>query len=268
MKKLMVVSQLVAVMVLAAVSCISAADVCIHVPDDLALNMCVQYQNNYYTGTFRYSPVQNLPDGIFYWKLDAGTFKPTIDTGNCFPVSNTLDMNICGEYHATEYQFAFKYAPTGTDTESSLNWKIDSGTFKQRAVVGCIDTSNENEGPTSVEQLDGSTFLFVVKQEIEESVMDSFTIDDSLYVVVENGDEYTVSFSDDHSNVSINPGDLLGSLESEENGILQYVIDDGFFAGGRFVIWIEDSQFHAELTVYGSGVPIIASVKGSLTEAE
>jgi len=61
MKKLMVVSQLV--MVLAAVTCISAADVCIHVPDDLMFNTCLQYQNNYYTGTFKYSPVQNLPDG-------------------------------------------------------------------------------------------------------------------------------------------------------------------------------------------------------------
>lgn len=65
--------------------------------------------------------------------MDAGTLKPATDTGNCFPVSDTLDMNMCVEYHESEYGFAFKYAPTGTDGDSILNWKIDLNSFKQRA---------------------------------------------------------------------------------------------------------------------------------------
>lgn len=110
-------------------------------------------------------------------------------------------------------------------------------------VVGCGDSSDENEEQASVEQLDGNTFSFVVEREIEEIVTEGFTIDDSLYVEVENGDEDTVSFSGDHENVSINSVDLSGSLEAEENGILEYNIDDGFFSGGRFVVWAEDSFF-------------------------
>lgn len=132
MKKLMVVSLLVVAMVLAAVTCISAADVCIRTSDDLAFDTCLQYQNSYYTGTFRYSPLENLPDGAFYWKLDTSTLKPATDTGYCFQFSNTLDMNMCAEYHGTEFGFAFRYAPTGTDADSILNWKIDAASFKQR----------------------------------------------------------------------------------------------------------------------------------------
>jgi hypothetical protein len=134
--------------------------------------------------------------------------------------------------------------------------------------IGCADSSSDDSETPSIEQLDGNDFLFVVEQEIEESITEGFTIDDSFYVEVENGREYTVSFSADHANVSINPGNLSGQLETEENKILEYSIVEEYFAGGRFIVWIEDGDFYAELTEYGSGVPIIASEKGSLTEFE
>ena len=135
-------------------------------------------------------------------------------------------------------------------------------------VIGCDESCSGNEEPVSFDQLDGNAFLFVVEQKIEGSVTDGFSIDDSLYVAVENGNLYTVSFSVDHSKISINPGDLSGSLETETDEILKYVIDDGFFAGGRFVVWIENRRFHAELTEYGSGVPVVASEKGTLNASE
>ena len=134
--------------------------------------------------------------------------------------------------------------------------------------IGCANSSSDDAESTSMEQLDGNAFLFVVEQEIEESITEGFTIDDSLYVEVENGDEYTVSFSADHATVSIDPGTLSGILETEENEILDYSIDEGYFAGGRFIVWIENGDFYAELTEYGSGVPIIASEKGCLIKIE
>ena len=135
-------------------------------------------------------------------------------------------------------------------------------------VIGCDNSGSENEEPVSFDQLNGNAILFVVKQEIKHSVTNGFSIDDSLYVDVGNGDQYTASFSGDHSSVSINPGDLSGTRETETDKNLKYDINDGFFAGGRFVVWIENRQYHAELTQYGSGVPIVASVKGTLTASE
>ncbi len=104
------------------------------------------------------------------------------------------------------------------------------------------------------------------QKEIEQSITDSFTVDDYLYIDVEDGDEYTISFSSDRNNILIEPNNLSGVLESYENEKLEYNINDGYFAGGRFLVWVENNIFNAELTEYGSGVPIIASGKGFLTE--
>ena len=135
------------------------------------------------------------------------------------------------------------------------------------AIVGCDKSSSTNEKTASIDRLVGNTFHYVVEREIEESSQYSI-IDDSLYVEVEKGDEYEVEFSDDHTEVSINPGELIGILQFEEDDLLEYNIDEGYFAGGRFIVWIEDEEFYAELTEYGSGMPIIASGKGRLTKAK
>ena len=141
--------------------------------------------------------------------------------------------------------------------------------FTTLALIGCYDSESSDESngeETSFEQLNGNSFLFLVEKEIEQSITDSFSIDESLYMDVEDGDEYTISFSSDRRNISIEPNDLSGVLESSENEKLEYNINNGYFAGGRFLVWIENNVFNAELTEYGSGVPIIAGGKGLLTE--
>jgi len=40
------------------------------------------------------------------------------------------------------------------------------------------------------------------------------------------------------------------------------------FAGGRFVVWAADVGLQAELTIYGSGVPIVSSERGPLVKVE
>lgn len=137
--------------------------------------------------------------------------------------------------------------------------------FFSLIVLGCgVGSSDEN---VSFKDINGNDFLFSVVEEIQESIIDGSTIDESFYFNVENGDEYTISFSEDHKHVFITPGALSGTLDFEENKTLEYNIDNGFFAGGRFVIWIENSIYNAELTEYGSGVSIIASGKGPLIKA-
>jgi hypothetical protein len=37
------------------------------------------------------------------------------------------------------------------------------------------------------------------------------------------------------------------------------------FAGGRFAVWPGQTSLQAELTIYGSGVPIVSSEREALT---
>jgi hypothetical protein len=46
---------------------------------------------------------------------------------------------------------------------------------------------------------------------------------------------------------------------------LHYDLTAGVFAGGRFEVW-DDGFLRAELTIYGSGVPIVSSARGDLVE--
>jgi hypothetical protein len=48
--------------------------------------------------------------------------------------------------------------------------------------------------------------------------------------------------------------------------MLRYELTEGAFAGGRFVIGSVASGLEAELTLYGSGVPIASSERGALAK--
>ncbi len=55
---------------------------------------------------------------------------------------------------------------------------------------------------------------------------------------------------------------LSGVLSPTADGaILTFELDEGTFAGGRFVV----TDNEASLTIYGSGLPIVSSEKGTLT---
>lgn len=45
-----------------------------------------------------------------------------------------------------------------------------------------------------------------------------------------------------------------------------YWLQEGTFAGGQFVWWKGERGLEAELTMFGSGVPIISSERGSLSK--
>ena len=64
--------------------------------------------------------------------------------------------------------------------------------------------------------------------------------------------------------VTIEPGSIRGQKTNKDDESKFYELDEGVFAGGRFVVWINNDSFEAELTIYGSGVPIIKSERGYL----
>ncbi len=89
-------------------------------------------------------------------------------------------------------------------------------------------------------------------------------LDETGYAAVENATAYQVSFSEDMRTVCIMPDSVSGILVENTEDYMAYDLNSGLFAGGRFLLWINDGRFEGEYTIYGSGVPIISSERGTL----
>jgi len=92
------------------------------------------------------------------------------------------------------------------------------------------------------------------------------------YRPVSGGPTYPILVSDRGSKVTIGKAPeaslmlhfpLAGSRTSATRPI-GYALNEGTFAGGRFLVWSGERTLQAELTIYGSGVPIVSSERGSL----
>jgi hypothetical protein len=55
---------------------------------------------------------------------------------------------------------------------------------------------------------------------------------------------------------------VQGERDSSRPDIAWFMLDG--FAGGRFVVTVEDAELHAEHTVYGSGRPVVSSTRGTV----
>jgi len=85
------------------------------------------------------------------------------------------------------------------------------------------------------------------------------------YTVPVSGKSYTISFSSDGKIVTVEPGTMRGERDQAATGTLGYYnLTGGVFAGGRLVIRKVQEKQEGELTIYGSGVPIVLSERGEL----
>ncbi len=133
-------------------------------------------------------------------------------------------------------------------------------------LFGCDGTDNLDNNAAKLSFLDGNDFLFEIDR-ISETPDVQFPLDDlqeSDYEELSEGTHYNVIISQDGQIVAIEPGSMRGRKISNEDNSVFYQLDEGVFAGGRFVIWINYDRFETELTVYGSGVPIVKSERGYL----
>ena len=87
---------------------------------------------------------------------------------------------------------------------------------------------------------------------------------ESDYTATNEDIQYELTFSADGQTVSIEPGTVVGNRISESKNSVNYELGEGLFAGGRLVIRINQDVFEAEYTIYGSGVPIVKSMRGIL----
>jgi len=114
--------------------------------------------------------------------------------------------------------------------------------------------------------LNGSSFILKVNR-ISQGPGAQFPADiltESNYTATNEDIRHEVTFTADGRSVSISPGPVTGLKEKNSEECRFYELSDGLFAGGRFLVWIDNDEFEAEFTVYGSGVPIIRSERGIL----
>ncbi len=90
---------------------------------------------------------------------------------------------------------------------------------------------------------------------------------ESTYSPVSNGPIYRILISGTPMGFQISIGDPPIKGRQQPTGALQFVfyLQEGTFAGGRFLIMNGQDGPEGELTVYGSGLPIIKSERGALT---
>lgn len=137
--------------------------------------------------------------------------------------------------------------------------------------LGCADDGAD------LSQLDGRSFTLDVDR-IASNPDVEFPFEElreADYEESTEGSQYDVSFSREPETVTIagRPAPeetvvIRGNFETELEDFRHYAIVEGLLAGGRFNVWIAEDQFQAELTVYGSGIPIIQSERGRLIAAD
>ncbi len=132
--------------------------------------------------------------------------------------------------------------------------------------VGCGDNSSTDKYVAEFSLLDGHCFILEVDR-ISEWPDVQFPMDDlqeSDYEETIESTYYNITFSEDGQMVTIEPGSIRGQKINDGDESKLYKLDEGVVAGGRFVVWINNDSFEVELTIYGSGVPILKSERGYL----
>ncbi|HEX7878467.1 MAG TPA: hypothetical protein VF720_03605 [Candidatus Eisenbacteria bacterium] len=90
-------------------------------------------------------------------------------------------------------------------------------------------------------------------------------IPDSAYRDEPAGPELRVRAGQGATRIEIVDERLVGELTRESTPTsLTYDLVQGTVAGGRFRAWTERDVVRAELTLYGSGVPVLSSRRGKL----
>ncbi len=133
-------------------------------------------------------------------------------------------------------------------------------------MVGCDTANSDDEYADKFSLLDGNNFVLEVDRIIEmpDAQLPMDDLQESDYIKISEGTQYHITFAEDGHMVTIEPGPISGQKTNDNGESRIYELDKGVFAGGRFVIWTNNDSFEVELTIYGSGIPIVNSERGYL----
>lgn len=146
-------------------------------------------------------------------------------------------------------------------------------------IVACSPEADlgKDSRASKLDELPGATFTFKVDRIWKYAsgtsvVFPSDPIPESEYQSIPAEARYIVTFDDDPSTVALTPtgtvdaGDqaFTGKRASYSDSSWEYELSPAF-AGARFVVQLQTEGLRAELTIYGSGVPIISGLRGYLS---
>ena len=123
-----------------------------------------------------------------------------------------------------------------------------------------------------IDDWNGGTFVFAVDREWAEDSSDPpgfphDELDEEDYRPVDDGPRHAVEVSDDGARVEVGETPMVGERNDAGATRISYDMSEGLFAGGRFVVWATEEGLEAELTIYGSGRPIVHSERGRIVDA-
>ena len=133
------------------------------------------------------------------------------------------------------------------------------------SLAGC---GTRREPETLRSTLADGEWLLVVDQSLAEKLtrIPAEPLPDSAYGHEPAAMEYRIRVSDGGRRVEVVEPRVAGELIVALSDRLDYDLVEGAFAGGRFIVRRDGSDLRAELTFYGSGVPIVSSQRGKLTK--
>lgn len=125
------------------------------------------------------------------------------------------------------------------------------------------------DGATSPQLSDGEWELTVdrvlpLEGDRRFSGLPSAPMTDTDYTAVTDGRRVRIAIADQGKTVTIETESFGGRRIAAEAPEVVFELSEGTFAGGRFVVWAGEAGLEAELTVFGSGLPILSSERGSL----
>jgi hypothetical protein len=131
-----------------------------------------------------------------------------------------------------------------------------------------LDATSDGSPIRSSSFTDGA-WLFTVDREWDRSLVSvqfpSDPLSEAAYRPVTTGATLRVVVTDGADRVAIGEeSPLIGKRTRDGEATVTYDLTECTFAGGRFVVWADANGLQAELTIFGSGVPIVQSQRGQL----
>ena len=119
----------------------------------------------------------------------------------------------------------------------------------------------------SLEQINGFYNFQITRIAEHPSVQwPADTLLEIQYNFVSSIKKYEIMFFSKGNQISIKDDSIIGHTVYLSNKLIKYDLSKGLFAGGRFYVWVSGDSLEAELTTYGSVVPIIISERGTLVK--
>ncbi len=163
----------------------------------------------------------------------------------------------------------------GADTSLSKSDAAPAQTDVEAQQGDAAPSEADTSTPARTIRLDdwsGGSFVFVVDRAWQNPGAGGpgfphDELDEEDYVPVEDGPRHDVVVSEDGARVELGETPMVGERHEAGASRIAYNLSEGLFAGGRFVVWEVEAGLEAELTIYGSGVPIVSSERGAIVDA-